>query len=72
MSDSIFVIIYFISVCIVVISCVFEFRNRSQITLFDAIMNVFAIFTPLVNTIVAIMLICVWIDKSHKIIIYRK
>lgn len=71
-SEMIMIVVYVLSAVIVSVAYFFHFKNEFVVTLKDLIFAIFVSFSPLVNTICAILFFCVWFDKAEKIVIYKR
>jgi hypothetical protein len=72
MSDEFMIGVYAISVCIVMVSFIVSLSRQFQVSLEDLIVAIICSFFPIINTIAAFLVVCIWFAKSESIIIYRK
>jgi hypothetical protein len=65
------VIVYIISCIVCLIGNYFFVKRNGVLTLQDLILFCSAIFIPIFNTIFASIFICIMVDKSENIVVYR-
>lgn len=71
--DYILIIIYWISAAIVAVGFFYHYYvNEKEFTVFDLLFFIASVFGPIINTVVAVVVIGIFVEQSDNIVIYRK